>query len=205
MKIGIISDTHNKKDLIKKALQVFKHEKVGMIIHAGDMDTAEMLFNFNDLGVPLRMAIGNVDEEPERFGEKARELGIDFEINTFLKLEVNGKRIFVFHGNVLGEREKVLNTMIQSGLYDVIIYGHSHKQSLSTRRLSTSLETPRSLRPSSGSSTRSPRPLDFARGRSEDGVLIFNPGSLEPLVAGVKPSVIIYNTETGEAKFVELD
>lgn len=126
MKIGVISDTHNQIELIKKALDVFKKQGVGMIIHAGDLDLASTLDEFKNARVPIKMVIGNIDEEPERFVERAEALGIDFEMNSFLNFEIDGKRLFVFHGNVLGKLDEVIKILGASKKYDVIIHGHTH-------------------------------------------------------------------------------
>jgi len=187
MKLGIISDTHNQKELIKKALEVFRNERVEMIIHAGDMDLTSTLDEFKDISVPLKMAIGNIDEEPERFPERAKKFGLDFEINSFLNLEIRrekgadkaagargreGKkalRFFVFHGNVLGKLDDVIKTLVESRRYDVIIHGHTHKP----------------------------------RNEEINGVRILNPGSLDPISAGVKPSVMVYDVGVGEAEIIK--
>lgn len=213
MKIGIISDTHNQISLIRKALGIFKNEKVGIIIHVGDMDMASTLEEFKAMELPVKMVIGNIDEEPERFIEKAKRLNIDFFLNSFIDIdaeidatktdaEVNaekinaeidateidaetnaeagadadaerghrGRRIYVFHGNVRGRLDDVINTLVKSKKYDVIIYGHTHVPKQEVTR----------------------------------GVLVLNPGSLEPLVVGVKPSVAIYDVDIGKARIIEI-
>ena len=168
MKIGVISDTHNQMNLIRKALQTFKDEKVGMIIHAGDMDLASVLEEFKEAEVPIRMVLGNIDQEPELFLEKARSLGLDFTLNAFLNFEFGGKNFYVFHGNVLGKLSNVIEILVKSKKYDVIVYGHTHAPKREIR----------------------------------DKVLVLNPGSLEPLSAGVEPSVAIYDTTTGKARII---
>ena len=170
MKIGIISDTHNQISLIQKALGVFKDEKVEMIIHAGDMDLANMLEEFKNIEAPIKMALGNIDQEPELFLEKAKNFGLDFVLNSFLDFNINGKSFYVFHGNVLGNLSNVIDILVSSKKYDVVIHGHTHRP----------------------------------RNEIIDGVLVLNPGSLQPLSVGVKPSIAIYDTDTGEARIVEL-
>ncbi|MBU4332092.1 YfcE family phosphodiesterase [Patescibacteria group bacterium] len=127
MKLGVISDTHGEIEKIKKVLEIFKKRSVEMIIHAGDMDRVRNLEVFQGIGVPLKMAIGNIDEEPVLYPPKAKELGLDFEMNSFLNVEAGERRLFLFHGNVLGGLEQVFDTLITSRKYDVIIYGHTHK------------------------------------------------------------------------------
>ena len=189
MKIGVIADTHNQIVLIKKALELFKKEKVEMIIHAGDMDLANTLEEFDGIEIPIKMALGNIDQEPEFFIERAHGLGLDFVLNAFLDFDVGDKpfdlaplhegrgsreqglrRFYVFHGNVRGKLSDVIDILIASKKYDVIIHGHTH------------------------------RPMTEIR----NDVLILNPGSLQPLSVGIRPSVAIYDVGTGRAEIVEL-
>lgn len=175
MKIGIISDTHNQIDLMRKALEIFKKENVGMIIHAGDVDLASALEVFAEAELPIKMAIGNMDEEPERYLEKAKALGLDFFMNSFLAIDIENeqraRRIYVFHGKVLGKLDEVINILAQSKKYDLIVYGHTHQPKV----------------------------------EKIGGTLILNPGSLQPLIFGIKPSVAVYDAASGEARVLVVE
>lgn len=175
MKIGIISDTHNQINLIKKALEIFKKENVEMIIHAGDADLASALEVFAGAELPIKMAIGNMDEEPERYLEKAKALGLDFFMNSFLAIDVENehkaRRIYVFHGKVLGSLNEAIDILAQSKKYDLIVYGHTHQPKI----------------------------------EKICGTLILNPGSLQPLVFGMKPSVAVYDATSGEARILAVE
>lgn len=170
MLIGVISDSHGEIEKIKKVLGIFEKMGVKMIIHAGDLDRAGHLELFKELALPIKMVIGNIDEEPERYLEKSKSLGLDFEMNTFLNIKVDNCRIFVFHGNVLGPLELVLDKFIDSKLYDVVVYGHTHKK----------------------------------RNENKNGVLLLNPGSLQPIGLGIKESVAVYDTDTNKAEIINL-
>lgn len=187
MKIGIISDTHNNTLLIRKALAVFKNERVEMIIHAGDMDMASILEEFKGVGVPLKMVIGNIDEEPERFLEKARVLRIDFYLSAFLDFRLDGRSFYVFHGNVRGKLSEVIKILVNSGKYEVIIHGHTHAAKNEVWDVSV---------PSISSGRGSLGP--------SGGALILNPGSLKPLAAGIASSVAVYDIGAGKARIIGL-
>ena len=49
MKIGIISDSHDDVDNVNKAITIFEEEKVGAIIHAGDIISPPIIKEFKRL------------------------------------------------------------------------------------------------------------------------------------------------------------
>ena len=108
MRIGILSDTHGLlRDEVKKGLFDVDH-----IIHAGDIDTSEVVEDLKHIA-PLTIVRGNAD----------KGWAESIPLNASVKL--GGKRFFVTHNK--GKLDVSL-----SG-YDVIIYGHSHKYSLTEK------------------------------------------------------------------------
>ncbi len=117
MLIGIMSDTHDNLQAIRKAVEVFNESRVDLVVHAGDYIAPFTAKEFSKLKAPLKGVFGNNDGE--RAGLK-NVLGIEDEI---LELNVDGMKIVVIHGT----DERVINALARSHLYDILIRGHTHR------------------------------------------------------------------------------
>ncbi|MGA1195798.1 MAG: metallophosphoesterase [Candidatus Latescibacterota bacterium] len=117
--IGLITDTHDNKHAIAKAVQVFQQRDVGLILHGGDYIAPFNARWMSDIRVPFVGVFGNNDGE--KFGLRAQfeSLG-PIHRATFVQVW-EGKRILMIH-----EPDEV-DALAQSGAYDVIFYGHTHK------------------------------------------------------------------------------
>lgn len=123
MRIGIISDTHIRKNL--KLLDIFLNEKfhnIDFIIHAGDFTdkhTFKLISNFKKTyGV-----CGNNDSNYIVQNLKEKEI-----------LELQNYRIGIFHGH--GLKGKTLDRAYEAfevDQVDVIIFGHSHQPIVQTK------------------------------------------------------------------------
>ncbi len=117
--IGIISDTHENEEAIKKAVKIFKQKNVEFVIHCGDIISPPMLEYFQ--GIKTKFVFGNNDGERNGLKKKAKELGFE-EINDDKDFEYNGKTFYVYHGT---NKEK-LDATIKSNKYDYVLTGHTH-------------------------------------------------------------------------------
>ena len=128
MKIGIISDTHDRLESVKRATEIFKDNKVEMIIHAGDWVSPFVLDYFDSamdgFKVPVKSIFGNNEKGEDRFENHSETLSnpIEFHKDPF-EIEIDSKKILVSHGTDQEELQK----MIDSQKYDVIFTGHTHK------------------------------------------------------------------------------
>lgn len=118
MKIGIISDSHDQVDNIKKAVSIFKKEKVNLVYHAGDLCSPFVLHLFQDLKVKL--VFGNNDADVFKH-LKFKQDNLKF-YDKFFVDEVEGKKICLIHG----DPEELVNSIFESKRYDVIFRGHNH-------------------------------------------------------------------------------
>ena len=119
MKIGIISDTHNDLDMIKKAVAIFKEQRVDLVVHAGDLTSPKVVELFRDL--PCKFVLGNCDIDSEAISAKANELGFGC-VENCCDFTAGDKRILLFHGNDI----PLFRKAVASGKYDYIIKGHTH-------------------------------------------------------------------------------
>jgi uncharacterized protein len=63
MKIGIISDTHDDIENVRRAIGIFSKEEVLYVIHAGDYVFPGSVMEFKNLNARLIGVLGNNDGE----------------------------------------------------------------------------------------------------------------------------------------------
>ena len=114
MKIGIISDSHDHRTNIIKAVECFNDENVDRVIHAGDLVSPFTEREFKNLKSKMTAVFGNNDGE--KFGLKNI-----FDIHLPpLELTLDDKKFIILH------EPHNLDSLKKSKNYDVIIYGHIH-------------------------------------------------------------------------------
>ncbi len=117
MLIGIMSDTHDNLPLVRKAIEVFNEKKAGYVIHAGDYTSPFTLKLFQQLECEYVGIFGNNDGDKlllqERAGGKIRNQPYIFTLAD--------KKIVVMH------EHHVADALADSGHFDLVIYGHTHK------------------------------------------------------------------------------
>jgi putative phosphoesterase len=116
--VGIIADTHDNRPAIRKAVDVFNHRGVGLVVHAGDMISPFTILDFKQLHCPMEIVFGNNDGE--RVG-----LAAAFRENAKL---LPGPREFTFGGRrfLLMHEDGCVAAAAQSDAVDIIVYGHTH-------------------------------------------------------------------------------
>ncbi len=123
MKIGIISDTHDQTARVKKAVEIFNKEKVGLVVHCGDIVAPFTLQFYKELKCPIKFLLGNNTGDIMRHLTYAKNCGLrDYEFGTFFSLEADGKKIAVYHG----ENKEITEALIKCGDYDCVFSGHNH-------------------------------------------------------------------------------
>ena len=117
--IGIISDTHDNRNNIKKAVEIFNNRETALVIHAGDCISPFTVLDFKNLNCPMEMVFGNNDGERIGLFNAYKELGRI--MSGPRSFEFNGKQFIVMH------EEGCLEEMKQMVGIDVIVYGHTHE------------------------------------------------------------------------------
>lgn len=120
MLIGLISDTHDHVDHIKKAVNIFRDKKADLILHAGDYCSPFTIPLFE--GLPLKGIFGNNDGDKYLLISKFQEIGADI-AGDFMSLEVDGIKIAVYHGTY----PEITAALCESGRYHVVVSGHTHE------------------------------------------------------------------------------
>ena len=124
MKIGIMSDTHDHQKKVIDAIDVFNLRKVEYVLHAGDFVSPFVVKAFANLQKAKLIAVfGNNEGEKPMVKDNINAIGAEIH-NYRYKGQIDGKEIFMTH------TQFYLDEVIKSQLYDLIVYGHTHKTDL---------------------------------------------------------------------------
>ena len=117
--IGILSDTHDRADATKAAVELLKQHGAEFYIHCGDVGSERVLDQL--AGLPVAFVWGNNDWDRKSLEEYARTLGLDCR-GAMADLQLDGKRLAVIHGDDFALRRKLLLEQ----KYDYLLLGHTH-------------------------------------------------------------------------------
>lgn len=126
MKIGIISDTHDTIPAIHEAIRLFSSLEIDHLLHAGDITSPESLQLFSALPCPVTAVFGNCDRDRSSLGEAAQRSGNISIPGRFADLTMDDQRIGMMHG----DDPLALIVASESGCFDIIITGHTHRASI---------------------------------------------------------------------------
>ncbi len=124
MRIGVLSDTHDRLPYIERAVRAFNEAGVDRVIHVGDYCAPFSLKPLEALRMEWEGVFGNNDGEIRRLlevsGGRIRE--------GDWTLELGGKRVLVDHVNPLR------SSLAASGDFDLILFGHTHELAVFTEK-----------------------------------------------------------------------
>ena len=129
MLVGAISDTHDNLPQIEKAVRYLNDQKVGLVLHAGDYVAGFVIPKLAKLNCKLVGVFGNNDGDHELLKKRFSETNNCTTHERFAKVEVEGYRIALLHG----EETELLNAIIEGGIFDAVIHGHSHYSRIEKR------------------------------------------------------------------------
>jgi uncharacterized protein len=118
--VGVISDTHDNIKNIEKSVNIFNERGVNFVIHAGDYVRPKAVESFQ--GIKLIGVLGNNDVNVSGLAHAFNNIGGELK-GDFCEIEQDGVRFAVYHGTKLQQK----HSLIQSGNYDVVVCGHTHK------------------------------------------------------------------------------
>jgi hypothetical protein len=122
MKLGVISDTHDRLTTLERGVAALIERKPDIVVHCGDFIspfTARYFKSLTDVGIPFLGIFGNNDGE--RFGLRRLYEHVGPIHEDPYAFEFGGCRILVTH------REVLVDSLAKSGDYDLVLYGHTHK------------------------------------------------------------------------------
>ncbi len=118
MKIGVLSDTHDRVDTTREAIRLLAAHGAELLLHCGDITAPATVRLFDSL--PTHFVFGNCDDE-HQLEPVMRELGVVLH-RDFGRLTLAGCEIAWVHSHVPG----LLDRLEQSGEFDYLFYGHTH-------------------------------------------------------------------------------
>lgn len=119
MLIGILSDSHGQHLAVGKALALFDEHDVEYLIHCGDVGGMEVFDQL--INRPCTFVWGNCDMPGPGIEDYLRTVGLSDPTDVPTHLELDGKRIAVFHGH-----EKGFDLALRTLDVDYIFHGHTH-------------------------------------------------------------------------------
>ncbi len=192
MKIGIISDTHDDVENVQSAIEIFNTEKVTHVIHAGDYIFPGIVLEFKKLDAILIGVLGNNDGERVHLLKNFLSIGGELK-GELGEVELDGVIFGIYHGT----DEQIKNKLVDSGKYDVIVTGHTHR-----------IEMPYVH---STMHAKDEKQQDGNKKIRKNGsqTLVLNPGTAHRKVdtlsgAFKEGGIIIFDTEPMDYKFVNL-
>ena len=126
--IGLMSDTHDKLDAVDLAIDFFNQARVKYVLHAGDLNSPFVVPRFLKLRAKLHYVWGNNDGDRERIAARFDELGMEPPSN-FASLKLGGRKVALLHGT----QAEIVDSVVRSGSYDVVVRGHTHRARVSGR------------------------------------------------------------------------
>lgn len=123
--IGIMSDSHDNLDAIRKAVETFNNKDLDLIIHAGDLISPFTAKEFQKLNPELIAVYGNNDGEREGLKNAYKDI---CNLDDFKEISFEGWKFTVIHGT----NPAIVDSLALSGKYDVVVRGHTHKMEILT-------------------------------------------------------------------------
>ncbi len=131
MLVGVVSDSHDDIASTRRAAEFMRTSGVEAVIHLGDYIAPFTLRELaRAVGVPIEGVIGNNDGEVSLLLRTASEVGA--RIDPWPRVvQVGGRRMLLMHGNGPADvTVEVAHALAESGRYDGVLYGHTHRAEL---------------------------------------------------------------------------
>jgi putative phosphoesterase len=117
LKVGILSDTHDDREAVVRAVDFFNRSGVGMVVHAGDCESPATVELLGELLCPFTGVYGNCDAHLRHRG--GPWVGGDLHRQP-LQISLGDKKAVVVH------QHHRVEELAAVGAFDVVIYGHLH-------------------------------------------------------------------------------
>ena len=118
--IGLMGDSHDDVEAIKKAVEYFNEKGADLVIHTGDLISPFTIEHFRKLKGEFKAVWGNNRGDVENVAKRIAEFG--GEIADILEVNYDDKKVLVYHG----DNPSLLDSLVKSKKYDIIATGHTH-------------------------------------------------------------------------------
>ena len=120
MKIGVLSDTHDRAEPTAEAVRLLCARGAELLIHCGDIESPDIIPVF--AAAPTHFVIGNNDYDLDLMAARIATLGGKVHGHQGT-LELAGKRLAWVHSHIRGQ----LRELERSEAFDYLFYGHTHE------------------------------------------------------------------------------
>jgi putative phosphoesterase len=124
MKVGIITDTHDKQTLLTKAIEVFAEHHVDCVLHAGDITSPSSVQALAEIDHAKFIGVfGNCDCDKSALESVVSSHEGEIQIGVY-RGKIGEKKLLMAHD------PRALGNMVVTGDFDLIVYGHTHVQDI---------------------------------------------------------------------------
>jgi putative phosphoesterase len=122
MKIGVLSDTHDKLTNLIYVLEFFRERGIETIIHCGDLTGLDMVSHFE--GFRVIYTIGNMDYMTGAIKKRLGKMRADNFAGTVFNGKIDGVPLAVTHSHIEG----MMESLLQDGNIKWLFHGHTHEK-----------------------------------------------------------------------------
>ena len=126
MRVGLMSDSHDRVPAIAEFIKQFQTAGIGLVLHAGDFCAPFALDPFENAQMSMAGVFGKNDADLESLRTRAaRAIGLEL-FESPHSFDIGGKRILLAH-----DLADIPERSIES--HDIVVHGHLHKQEMKDR------------------------------------------------------------------------
>lgn len=119
MLIGLLSDSHDRAEAMKAAVQLLQDRGAAYLIHCGDIGSPHMIDYL--VGSPSAFVWGNCDWDRMSLARYAHQVGVQC-FGGFGELLLDGKRMALLHG----DDARLKQNLLKAQEHDYLFQGHTH-------------------------------------------------------------------------------
>ena len=119
MRIGVVSDTHDRQEAVAEAVRLLLEQDVELVLHCGDIESPDTVRVFKP--IPTHFVFGNWDKDKAKLTAAIKDVG-GTHYDSFGFLTLGEKRIAWVHSH---ERHQ-LRQLENADYFDYVFYGHTH-------------------------------------------------------------------------------
>ena len=121
MLVGVVSDTHNNLQNVRRLVELFNQEGVELVIHTGDISQPKTIDCLSDLDCKVIGVFGNNDIDELGLKESIQKNEFSFQHPPLLQV-IERKKIAVFH-----EPDFIEEFLEKNKDIDLVLHGHTHR------------------------------------------------------------------------------
>jgi len=130
--VGVISDSHDNLEFLKKVVRELLSRRVQLVFHLGDFISPFTIKLMRDLlgDIPVIGVKGNNDGDVYQLTRLFTQFNWTFKAEPSI-INVAERKILLVHGyGSIEETNRLINALASSLDVDIILYGHTHRVDL---------------------------------------------------------------------------